>query len=50
MKWYADESVEKRIVDALRAAGHDVVAVSEIARAPEMRTYCSTRPDAVVCY
>ncbi|MFP4250302.1 MAG: DUF5615 family PIN-like protein [Armatimonadota bacterium] len=31
MKWYADESVEKRIVDALRAAGHDVVAVSEIA-------------------
>ncbi len=31
MKWYADESVERRVVDALRAAGRDVVAVAEIA-------------------
>jgi predicted nuclease of predicted toxin-antitoxin system len=35
VKWYADESVERRIVDALRAEGHDVVAVSEVA--PSLR-------------
>ncbi|MFW5866231.1 MAG: DUF5615 family PIN-like protein [Armatimonadota bacterium] len=31
MNWYVDESVERRIVDALRSAGHDVVAASEAA-------------------
>jgi len=30
VKWFADESVEMPVVDALRAEGHDVVAVSEV--------------------
>lgn len=35
MRFLADESCDFAVVHALRAAGHDVVAVSEVARSAE---------------
>ena len=32
MKWLADENIEQAVVDALRAAGHDVLFITEMER------------------
>ena len=38
MKIVADESVDKQIVDRLRADGHDVVFIAELANSPPVLT------------
>ena len=49
MRFLADESVETAVVDAMRAAGHEVAAIAEVDRgAPDVRVLARAERDGAL--